>query len=190
MPKDPALEAWIGSREGTDGVVKDFGVDIAHPLDELPKRLGEYLQGAQGIAFRIGKHPKIEQIVLTVLSEQLDTVQRSGSLPLSLVAPCPLLHNLRLYKEPLEIERMRVAARISAKAHELAREVVHPGMNERQLQGVIEEYFLAQGARGPAYGSIVAGGDNACILHYTSNNSILKDGDLVLIDAGCSLSDY
>ena len=190
LPKDPALEAWIGSREGTDGVVKDFGVDIAHPLDELPKRLGDYLQGAQGIAFRIGKHPKIEQIVLTVLSEQLDMVQRSGSLPLSLVAPCPLLHNLRLYKEPLEIERMRVAARISAKAHELAREVVHPGMNERQLQGVIEEYFLAQGARGPAYGSIVAGGDNACILHYTSNNSILKDGDLVLIDAGCSLSDY
>jgi Xaa-Pro aminopeptidase len=85
---------------------------------------------------------------------------------------------------------MREAARISAEAHELARNLARPGMNERQLQAVIEQYFLEQGARGPAYGSIVAGGDNACVLHYTANNAPLVDGELVLIDAGCSLVDY
>ena len=84
----------------------------------------------------------------------------------------------------------REAARISAKAHELARNVASPGMNERHLQALIEQCFLENGARGPAYGSIVAGGDNACILHYTQNNAPLIDGELLLIDAGCSLSDY
>jgi len=74
--------------------------------------------------------------------------------------------------------------------NELARRVVRPGLGERQVQAVIEQHFLEQGARGPAYGSIVAGGDNACVLHYTANADILRDGDLLLIDAGCSLDDY
>ncbi len=190
LPKDSVTEAWNGFRYGTEGAVIHFGADIAHPLEELPKRLGDYLKGAQGIAFRIGKHPTIEPIVLKALATQLDNVQRNGSSAFSLVAPCPILHQLRLYKESWELERMREASRISAKAHELARNVVRPGMNERYLQGLIEQYFLEQGARGPAYGSIVAGGDNACILHYTANNALLNDGELLLIDAGCCLSDY
>jgi Xaa-Pro aminopeptidase len=101
-----------------------------------------------------------------------------------------MLHELRLRKAPEEIGRMREACRISAEAHELARQVARPGLRERQVQAVIEQHFLEQGARGPAYGSIVAGGDNACVLHYTANDSPLRDGDLLLIDAGCSLADY
>ena len=190
LPKDLTVEAWNGFRFGPEGAVNHFGADIAHPLEDLPKRLGDYLKGAEGIAFRIGKHPKIEPIVLKVLVEQLENVQRSGSLAFSLIAPCPVIHQLRLYKEPSEIERIRDAARISAKAHELARNAASPGMNERHLQALIEQCFLENGARGTAYGSIVAGGDNACILHYTQNNGILRDGELLLIDAGCSLSDY
>ncbi|WP_320666972.1 aminopeptidase P N-terminal domain-containing protein [Prochlorococcus sp. MIT 1307] len=190
LPRDPALEAWTGSRSGTQGVVDHFGAEVAHPLEELPLRLKDYLKGAEGIAFRVGKHPKIEPIVLKCLTEQLDSVQRCGSLPFSLIAPCPILHQLRLYKESWELELMREAARISAKAHELARNFARPGMNERQVQALIEKCFLEHGARGPAYGSIVAGGDNACILHYTSNNAPLRDGELLLIDAGCSLFDY
>ncbi len=190
LPKDPTLEIWTGFRFGTEEAVNQFGADISHPIDELPIRLAEYLKGAQGIAFRVGKHPKVEPIVLKALNEELDQVERSGSLSLSLIAPCSLLHGLRLCKEPEEIELMREAAKISAKAHEMVREIACPGMNERQLQGVIEQYFLEHGARGPAYGSIVAGGDNACILHYTANNAPLNDGELLLIDAGCSLMDY
>ncbi len=190
LPKDPNAEVWSGVRLGTQGVVSELGADIAHPLADFPRLLADYLKGAEGIAFRVGKHSTIEPIVLKVLAQQLDSVQRSGCKPFDLIPPCPLLHQMRLYKEPYELERMRKAARISAQAHELARNNVSPGMNERQVQALIEQSFLEQGARGVAYGSIVAGGANACILHYTSNNADLVDGEMLLIDAGCSLDDY
>jgi Xaa-Pro aminopeptidase len=189
-PKEPSAEVWNGFRWGTEGAVTHFGADLAHPRSELEQRLPHYLKGAEGIAFRVGRHPKVEPLVLAAWAGQLDRAPRSGSAALGLVAPCPLLHDLRLRKGPEELERMREAARISAEAHELARQVARPGLNERQVQAVIEQHFLEQGARGPAYGTIVAGGDNACVLHYTANNAPLHDGDLLLIDAGCSLGDY
>ena len=189
-PKDPGAEVWNGFRWGCEGAVAGFGADLAHPRSELAERLGGYLEGAEGIAFRVGRHPEVEPLVLKAWARQLDRAPRSGHAALGLVAPCPLLHELRLRKSPEELLRLREAARISAEAHELARQVVRPGLNERQIQAVIEHHFLEQGARGPAYGSIVAGGDNACVLHYTANNAALRPGDLVLIDAGCSLGDY
>jgi Xaa-Pro aminopeptidase len=188
--KDPGAEVWNGFRWGCDGAVTSFGADLAHPRSELAERLAEYLDGAEGIAFRVGRHPQVEPLVLAAWGRQLDRAPRSGKAALGLVAPCPLLHELRLRKEPQELARLREAARISAEAHELARRVVRPGLSERQVQAVIEQHFLEQGARGPAYGSIVAGGDNACVLHYTANADVLRDGDLLLIDAGCSLDDY
>ena len=97
---------------------------------------------------------------------------------------------MRLIKSEFEIKRMKEAVQISAEAHELVRECISSKKNERQIQGLIEGFFLEKGARGPAYNSIVASGDNACILHYTSNNSNLNNGDLLLVDAGCSLTDY
>jgi Xaa-Pro aminopeptidase len=190
QPREASAEVWNGFRWGCEGAVAAFGADLAHPRSELEQRLPEYLKGAEGIAFRVGKHPQVEPLVLAAWAGQLDRAPRSGSAALGLVAPCPLLHALRLRKGPEELERMREAARISAEAHELARQVVRPGLLERQVQAVIEQHFLEQGARGPAYGTIVAGGDNACVLHYTANSAPLNDGDLLLIDAGCSLSDY
>ncbi|MCP9788758.1 aminopeptidase P N-terminal domain-containing protein [Cyanobium sp. Maggiore-St4-Cus] len=190
QPREASAEVWNGFRWGTEGAVAEFGADLAHPRSELEQRLPDYLKGAEGIAFRVGKHPKLEPLVLAAWAAQLDRAPRSGRAALGLVAPCPLLHELRLRKGPEELERMREAARISAEAHELARQVVRPGLNERQVQAVIEQHFLEQGARGPAYGTIVAGGDNACVLHYIANNAPLNDGDLLLIDAGCSLADY
>ena len=190
QPREASAEVWNGFRWGTEGAVAEFGADLAHPRSELEQRLPDYLRGAEGIAFRVGKHPKVEPLVLAAWAAQLDRAPRSGRPALGLVAPCPLLHELRLRKGPEELERMREAARISAEAHELARQVVRPGLNERQVQAVIEQHFLEQGARGPAYGTIVAGGDNACVLHYIANNAPLNDGDLLLIDAGCSLADY
>ena len=190
LDKDKEAEVWNGFRWGTEGAVNVFGADKSHSLKDLPELLEEYLEGSEGIAFRIGKHPKVEPLVLKALSSQLDSAQRTGLSEISLVSPCSLIHQLRLKKEPFELDRMRQAARISAEAHELARSMVRSGINERQVQASIEKYFLDSGARGPAYRTIVAGGDNACILHYTANNSLLKSGDLVLIDAGCSLIDY
>ena len=131
-----------------------------------------------------GLPAEVEPLVLQAWAGQLDRAPRSGAAALGLVAPCSLLHSLRLRKDPEELARMREAARISAEAHELARQVARPGLNERQVQAVIEQHFLEQGARGPAYGSIVAGGRNACVLHYRENADALRDGDLLLIDAG------
>jgi Xaa-Pro aminopeptidase len=190
QPKQPSAEVWTGVRWGTEGAVDQFGASAAHPLSELPTRLADYLEGAEGIAFRVGRHPAVEPLVLQAWGQQLDRAPRRGGAALGLVAPCPLLHALRLRKGEDELERLREAGRISAEAHELARQVARPGLNERQVQAVIEQHFLEQGARGPAYGSIVAGGDNACVLHYTANSALLRDGELLLIDAGCSLADY
>jgi len=190
QPREATSEVWHGFRWGTEGAVERFGADLAHPIGELPQRLADYLKGADGIAFRVGKHPQVEPLVIAAWAGQLDRAPRNGHAALGLVAPDALLHELRLRKSPEELERLREAARISAEAHELARQVARPGLSERQVQAVIEQHFLEQGARGPAYGSIVAGGDNACVLHYTANNAVLNGGELLLIDAGCSLSDY
>ena len=190
QPKDPAAEVWTGFRWGTEGAVERYGADVAHPLDQLQERLPGYLNGAEAIAFRIGRHPSVEPLVLAAWGRQLDTYARSGEAALGLVAPTPILHRLRLRKDPHELERLREACRISAEAHELAREMTNPGMRESEVQAAIEAHFRASGARGPAYGSIVAGGDNACVLHYTANTAPLQDGDLLLIDAGCSVEDY
>jgi Xaa-Pro aminopeptidase len=189
-PREASAEVWNGFRWGCEGAVATFGACLAHPLAELEERLPHYLQGAEGIAFRVGRHPRVEPLVLNIWARQLDRAPRSGAAALGLVAPCPILHELRMRKGEEELALMRQAARISAEAHELARGVARPGLTERQVQSVIEQHFLEQGARGPAYGSIVAGGDNACVLHYTANSAVLRDGDLLLIDAGCSLNDY
>tara|TARA_B100000700_G_C15057996_1_gene863973 strand:+ start:2915 stop:4246 length:1332 start_codon:yes stop_codon:yes gene_type:complete len=190
LPKDPALEVWHGSRLGHHGAVEEIGADLAHPLNELEDKLPKYLAGAKGIVFRVGKNANLDSLVLKAWTNQLDQLPRVGSGASSLEPPCPIIHDLRLYKDSYEIDQIREAARISSLAHELAREQTHPGMNEREVQAILEKCFLDEGARGPAYGSIVAGGDNACILHYTKNNSPLLDGDLLLIDAGCSLDNY
>ncbi len=190
LPKEPSIEVWNGFRWGVEGALNTFAVDIAHSLDQFSQLLGPYLEGAEGISFRIGRHLKIETIVLNTWAEKLDIAPRKGSAPYALIPPCLFLHNLRLRKDSWEVQRMREAARITSKAHELARHITRPGMREKEVQAAIENYFLQNGARGAAYGSIVASGDNACILHYTSNNSVMKDGDLLLIDAGCSLDDY
>ena len=189
-PKDPAAEVWTGFRWGTEGAVERYGADIAHPLDQLSALLPGYLEGAEAIAFRVGRHPAVEPLVLSAWGRQLDSYARAGAAALGLVAPTPILHRLRLVKEAHELSRLREACRISAEAHELARGMTQPGMNEAEVQAAIEAHFRAAGARGPAYGSIVAGGDNACVLHYTANTAPLQDGDLLLIDAGCSVDDY
>ena len=189
-PKDPAAEVWTGFRWGTEGAVERYGADIAHPLDQLSALLPGYLVGAEAIAFRVGRHPVVEPLVLSAWGRQLDSYARAGVAALGLVAPTPILHRLRLVKEGHELQRLREACRISAEAHELARSMTQPGMNEAEVQAAIEAHFRAAGARGPAYGSIVAGGDNACVLHYTANTAQLQNGDLLLIDAGCSVDDY
>jgi len=189
-PRDATAEVWNGQRWGVEGALEHFGADAAHPLGELPERLEAYLRGAPRIGFRIGHHPHVEPLVLRIWGQQLEQGQRYGGQGASLFDVSPAIHTMRLRKEPAELERMREAARISCAAHEQARQATQVGMGEYQIEALLESHFRSAGARQPAYPSIVAGGDNACILHYTNNSDRLGDGDLLLIDAGCSLMDY
>lgn len=188
--KDPLAEVWDGFRWGVEGAVAQFGADLAHPLEQMDELLPRYLEGAGGLCFRVGKNSPLENLVLRSWAQQLDRAPRRGHGADRLIAPCPILHKMRLRKEQEELQRLREAARISAEAHELVRKNVQPGMNEMVVKAMLEQHFVANGARGCAYPSIVAGGDNACVLHYTANNDQLRDGDLLLIDAGCSLQDH
>ena len=189
-PKDVISEVWHGFRYGLDGAEKEFKADKAHSINDLRDLLPAYIDGSDEIVFSIGKHPKIEKVVLDIFSKQVEGRSRLGMGSNAIKSPEIYLNQMRLIKSDFEINRMREAVQISAEAHELIRESISLKNNERQIQGLIEGFFLEKGARGPAYNSIVASGDNACILHYTLNNSELKKGDLLLVDAGCSLTDY
>lgn len=183
-PKDIIGEVWHGFRWGLDGAEKEFRADKAHSINDFEQLLPSYIKGSEEIVFSIGKHREIEKIVLGIFSRQLEERSRVGRGANSIKSPEIYLNEMRLIKSNFEINRMRAATQISAEAHELVREYVSSKSNERQIQGLIEGFFLEKGARGPAYNSIVASGDNACILHYTLNNSELKEGDLLLVDAG------
>ena len=189
-PKDIISEVWHGFRWGLEGAEKEFKADKAHPINDFKDLLPGYLEGTDELVFSIGKNIKIEKIVLEIFSKQLESRSRVGIGAKSIQSPEIFLNEMRLIKSDFEISRMREATQISAEAHELVRRSISSKKNERQIQGIIEGFFLDKGARGPAYNSIVASGDNACILHYTSNDSDLNKGDLLLVDAGCSLSDY
>ena len=188
--KDAMSEVWHGFRWGTIGAEEVFKADKSHPIQQLAEKLPGYLKGADELIFTIGKNQKIERIILDLWANQLDNFSRLGNAPTSIKPVGLYLNEMRLIKSNYEINRMREAAQISAEGHELLRLCMHSKNNERQLQGVIEGFFLEKGTRGPAYNTIIASGDNACILHYTANNSALKKGDLLLVDAGCSLTDY
>ena len=189
-PKDVIGEVWHGFRWGLEGAEKEFKADKAHSINDLKYLLPAYIDGSDEIVFSIGKHPRIEKIVLDIFSKQLEVRSRVGIGGNAIKSPEIYLNEMRLIKSDFEISRIREATKISAEAHELVRKSISTKKNERQIQGLIEGFFLEKGARGPAYNSIVASGDNACILHYTLNNSELNQGDLLLVDAGCSLIDY
>jgi Xaa-Pro aminopeptidase len=189
-PKDILSEVWHGFRWGIEGAEREFKADKAHSINEFRDLLPVYIGESEEIVYSIGKHTKIEKIVLEIFSQQQEARSRVGIGANSIKSPEIYLNEMRLIKSDFEINRMREATQISAEAHELVRESISSKKNERQIQGLIEGFFLEKGARGPAYNSIVASGDNACILHYTLNNSELNKGDLLLVDAGCSLIDY
>ncbi len=189
-PKDIISEVWHGFRWGVEGAEREFKADKAHSINDFKTLLPSFIGNSDEIIYSLGKHPKIEKTVLEIFSQQLEARSRAGIGANSIKSPEIYLNEMRLIKSDFEINRMREATQISAEAHELVRESISLKNNERQIQGLIEGFFLEKGARGPAYNSIVASGDNACILHYTLNNSELNKGDLLLVDAGCSLIDY
>ncbi len=189
-PRDRDAEIWTGYRPGVEGAVADFGADAAHPIEELVARLPEFLERARHVYHVLGRDAAID----ARLSESIEDARlrsRTGVIaPGAVLDPRVALHEMRLHKEPEEIDLMRRAAEISREAHEAAARQAHQGAHEYELQATLDYEFRRRGAWGPAYASIVGGGANATVLHYIANDQPLRDGDLVLIDAGCEVAGY
>jgi Xaa-Pro aminopeptidase len=188
-PRDPERETWEGRRAGVEGARETFGADAAFPAAELADKLAELLDGARNLYYRLGANPALDQLVVRTLGE-MRAQSRKYAVPDSVTDPGAILHEMRLVKTEDEIELMQRAADISAEAHEEAMRAARPGMMEYEIEALIEYVFRRSGAAAPAYTTIVGGGANATVLHYTANDAPLRDGDLLLIDAGAEFRSY
>ncbi len=188
--RDREREIWDGYRQGPEGVVKKLGADDAFPIDDIDEILPGLIEGRTRVYSRMGALPEFDRQLMDWVN-QIKAKVRTGAVPPEDFSDIShLLHDLRLIKSKQEIAIMRDAAKISAKAHIRAMQYCKPGVGEYQVEAEIIHEFGTNGARFPAYSSIVGSGKNACILHYVENTKIIEDGDLVLIDAGCELSLY
>ena len=189
-PRDPEMETWFGRREGVDGAVKNHKADRAFPIDKFAADLGKLLDGHDKLYYRFGVDERLDLQILQYLSAQRQRRLKSPYPPHTIVDPTILIHEMRLHKTQEEVGFMQKAATISCEAHILAMQKTKPGMNEFQVESLIEAYMRNNGASGVAYNSIIGGGENATILHYVENNRPLKGGDLLLIDAGAEYNGY
>ena len=187
--RDPHMEIWHGRRAGPQGAMERYGVDNAHPIAEIDKLLPPLLENRERVFYAIGYNPEFDRRMMGWLNQVRGKARTGVRAPALFVALEHLLHAMRLRKEPEEIAVMRESARIAAEAHQRAMRACRPGRMEYELEAEILYTFVRHGA-GWAYPSIVGGGDNSCILHYTENNALLRDGDIVLIDAGAELDGY
>ena len=188
--RDLTAEIWFGRRLGQEAAPEKLGVDRALPFGDLGEQLHLLLNGLDTVYHAQGFYAYADAIVFAALEKLRNGARQNFKAPVSLTDWRPWVHEMRLFKSPEEVALMRRAGEISALAHTRAMQACRPGMFEYQLEGEIHHEFNRHGARYPSYNTIVGGGENACILHYTENESELKDGDLVLIDAGCEYQGY
>ncbi len=187
---DPVMETWNGPRAGQDGAMDEYGADDSFPIDDIDDILPGLLENKSRVFYTMGIHKDFDQRLIGWVNRLREQSRAGIHTPGEFVALEHHLHDMRLYKSSYEVTRMRKAAKISAKAHIRAMQVCKPGMYEYQIEAELHHYFAIQGARSPAYSSIVGGGKNSCILHYVNNDAVLNDGDVLLIDAGAEFECY
>jgi Xaa-Pro aminopeptidase len=189
-PRDPEREQWDGPRAGVEGAVADYGADQAFPLSDLDAQMPGLIDGRARLYYPVGADPDFDARVMGWVNQVRANVRKGASPPDTFITIESLLHEQRLRKSPAELKVMRRAARISAEAHRHLMRDCRPGRRESDLESEFLHRCAVQGARWQAYQPIVGGGANACVLHYVSNQAELRDGDLVLVDAGCELDGY
>ena len=187
--RDPVKETWHGRRYGIEGALEHFDADDAYPIEDLEEILPGLMEGRESVYYSIGLNPTFDKHVLKCVNDLRAQSRRGARVPYEFVSLEYLLHDMRLYKSREELSLMRKAAKISVKAHINAMKTCRPGMYEYELEAEFLYEFRRNGA-GWAYTSIVGGGENACILHYTENNAVLNEKQLVLIDAGAEYEGY
>ena len=190
LERNPERELWDGLRAGQEGAVRDFGADDAFPISDIDDILPGLIEGRDRVYSSIGSHPEFDRHLMDWINSIRSKARLGAQPPNEFEALDHLLHDMRLYKSAAEIKVMRRAADISARAHVRAMQACRAGLHEYSLEAELDYEFRKGGAKMPAYGSIVAAGRNACILHYQQNDAVLRDGDLVLIDAGCEIECY
>jgi Xaa-Pro aminopeptidase len=190
QPQDTLKEIWEGRRPGTAGALADYAVDEAYNNEELSVRLSEWLNDTKRVFLRGGMNPEVDAMVEHAIRKRDRARQHFGSGPVSLEDPSGLLAELRLRKSASEIEQMVYASKVASLAHELAMRHSRDGVTEYQLQSIIEAFFSYAGASGWSYPSIVGCGENATILHYTTNQDTCEMDEVVLIDAGAEYRGY
>ncbi len=188
--RDPERELWDGLRAGQDGAISEYGADDAFPISDIDDILPGLIEGRSRVYYAIGTNEAFDHRLMEWIKTIRSKARQGAQPPSEFVALDHLLHDLRLYKSANEVKVMKHAADISARAHIRAMQASRAGLYEYHLEAELDYEFRKGGAKMPAYGSIVAAGRNACILHYRENDAPLKDGDLVLIDAGCEIDCY
>ncbi|MCM2678890.1 Xaa-Pro aminopeptidase [Echinimonas agarilytica] len=188
--KDRFAEIWQGRRLGAENAVQQLAVDHAYALSEMPEKLRELVSGTQTLWYAQGTYPACDERISALLNELRNNPKKGLAAPTQQHDIRVLLDEMRLIKDAAELDVMRQAGEISAQAHCRAMQSSHAGVGEYQLEAEIHYHFARNGARFPAYSSIVGGGANACILHYTENQDAIANDELVLIDAGCELAGY
>ena len=188
--KNLEREIWDGYRHGPDQARELFGFDEAYPYAELDERLPDLLANREVVHTPVGSDPGWDQRVAAWLNAVRAKVRSGITAPAQIRDVRAAVNDMRLVKDEHELALMRRAGQISGAAHVRAMRAAAPGMREYQVEAELLHEFLRNGARAPAYGSIVAGGANACVLHYRENSAPLRKGELLLIDAGCELESY
>src|ERR1041384_5496425 len=188
-PRSKEREIWDGRREGPDGARRNYAADQAFVIGDFEKQLARFLEGRERVHYTLGEHVELDAKIAAAVKGIREISRRGPAAPHSFVALDNTLHELRLLKTPAEIATMTRAARVSARAHVQAMKSTKAGKYEWQIAAEIHKIFEDEDME-PGYSSIVGGGDNACVLHYTDNNMPLKDGELVLIDAGGEYRGY
>lgn len=183
-PRVKEEEIWTGLRAGVEGAIKIHGADAAYDIAQLPEILPQYLKGADTLYYRLGQQQRFDLKLIGMIKRLRESVRYGEYGPTTIIDPVTIVHEMRLRKSAEDIASLRRAAEISAAGHVAAMKHCQPGMYEYELEALIEYVFRKRGASGVGYPSIVGAGFNTTILHYNTNNDQLKDGDMVLIDAG------
>jgi Xaa-Pro aminopeptidase len=188
--KNAEREIWDGFRYGPQAARERFGFDEAHPIDDLDEALAHLLEDEPALLYPVGADAGWDARAMGWLNAVRAKVRAGTAAPDRVQDVRVAVDEMRLVKDAHELAVMRRAARISAGAHRRAMQQTRPGRNEYEIEAELLHEFRRNGAQFPAYSPIVAGGANACVLHYVSNDAALRDGDLLLIDAGCELDGY
>jgi Xaa-Pro aminopeptidase len=187
--RDPTRETWDGRRAGPEGATRDYGADDAFPIADMDDILPGLIESRAKVYYTMGVNAEFDQRVIGWVSGLRALAKQGGNSPLEIVALEHVLHDMRLYKSRTELDLMREAARIASRAHVRAMQRCRPGLNEFEIMAELIHEFRRSNAD-TSYQPIVGGGENACVLHYRENDQPLKDGDLLLIDAGCEYQCY